>query len=101
MEQAVSEVVGEMPFLWLAVDDDPGPESLRGYIERNAIALLSNYDREPIDPPSADWLGRFSDREKIAQSGLWNSNHVEDDYEPAFLNTMRQLIGSVGASRGR
>ena len=26
-----------MPFLWIAVDDEPGAESLRGYIERNAI----------------------------------------------------------------
>lgn len=101
MEQAVSDVVGEMPFLWLAVEDDPGPSSSRGYIERNAIALLSNYGREPIDPPSTHWLGHFSDREKIAQSGLWNSNHVEEDYEPVFLNAMQQMIESVGACRGR
>jgi hypothetical protein len=38
--------------LWLSVDDEPGPQSLRGCIERNAIALLSNYGKLPIDPPS-------------------------------------------------
>ena len=42
LERAVSKVIRAMPFLWLAVDDEPGPQSQRGYIERNAIALLSN-----------------------------------------------------------
>ena len=30
---------------------------MRGYIERNAIALLSNYGKPAIDPPSPGWLG--------------------------------------------
>ena len=40
LEQEVSTIIGAMPFLWLAVDDAPGPDSLRGYIERNAIASV-------------------------------------------------------------
>ena len=92
MERKVSDVIGNMPFLWLEVNDEPGPDSLRGYIERNVIALLSNYQRDPIDPPSPDWLGNHSDRERIRKSGLWNSNHVEDGYDPAFLETLAQLI---------
>ena len=51
LERTVSTVIGDMPFIWLAVEDEPGPESLRGYIERNAIALLGNYGKHPIDPP--------------------------------------------------
>ena len=47
----MSTVIGAMPFLWLAVDDEPGAESLRGDIERNAIALLSNFGKQPVDPP--------------------------------------------------
>jgi len=39
-ERAVSRIIGEMPFIWLGINDVPGPESLRGYVERNAIALL-------------------------------------------------------------
>lgn len=92
LEQKVSAVTGAMPFLWLTVDDEPGPDSLRGYIERNAIALLSNYGRESIDPPSPRWLGCYSDRERVRLSGLWNSNHVDDDYDPAFLDTLQRLI---------
>ena len=42
LEIEASKVIGAMPFLWLAIEDGPGPDSRRGYIERNAIALLSN-----------------------------------------------------------
>ena len=57
LEQRVSRVIGDMPFLWIDIGDEPGPASLRGYIERNTIALLSNFDRLPLDPPSTAWLG--------------------------------------------
>ncbi len=92
LEMAVSNVIGEMPFLWLGVDDAPGPASLRGYIERNAIALLSNYDKRPIDPPSRSWLGCHCNRERVRDSGLWNSNHVDEPYDPGFLDTLADLI---------
>lgn len=81
-----------MPFLWLAINDEPGPDSLRGYIERNAIALLSNYGKEPLNPPSGNWLGRFCNRERVRTSGLWNQNHVDEQYDPAFLDTLERLI---------
>ncbi len=99
MERQVCAVIGDMPFLWLCVDDEPGPDSLRGYIERNAIALLSNYGREPIDPPSPGWLGHHSDRERVRLSGLWNNNYVEDDYTPAFLDTLQQMIERIGVTK--
>ncbi len=95
LERIVSAVIGDMPFLWLAIGDKPGPDSLRGYIERNAIALLSNFSKEPLDPPSRDWLGHFCNRERVRVSGLWNSNHVDEAPEPAFLDTMERLIDQM------
>ncbi|MCY4356212.1 MAG: hypothetical protein OXD01_01675 [Gammaproteobacteria bacterium] len=92
LEQTVSKMIGAMEILWLPVLDAPGPESLRGYIERNAIALLSNYQNKAIDPPSRDWLGQSSNREKVQQSGLWNSNHVDEKYDPDFLEELQRLI---------
>ena len=92
LEKAVSKVIGEMPFLWLAINDEAGPDSLRGYIERNSIALLSNYEKEPLDPPSQNWLGQFCDRERVKASGLWNQNHVDERYDPTFLNKLERLI---------
>jgi hypothetical protein len=91
----VSVVIRQMPFLWLRIDDDPGPHSLRGTIERNSIALLSNYRKPELDPPSALWLGRHSDREKVRECGLWNSNHVDESYDPAFLDKLNNLVSAM------
>ena len=92
LERMVSRVVGEMPFLWLEVDDSPGSESLRGYIKRNAIALLSNYHGTPVDQASDNWLGCCSPREKVQHSGLWNQRHVEDNYDPEFLSELESFV---------
>ncbi len=95
LEKIVSAHIGEMPFLWLGIEDEPGPDSLRGYIERNAVSLLSNYGKHPVDPPSLSWLGKHSDRGKVRNSGLWNSNHVDEDYDPAFLDVLARLIDEM------
>ena len=97
LECAVSQVLASMPFIWLAIDDEAAPESRRGYIERNSIALLSNYRKNVLDPPSPAWLGRRSDRERVRNSGLWNSNHVDETYELAFLDTLDDLVSTMGA----
>lgn len=91
-ERRVSVHIRAMPFLWLPIDDEPGRESLRLYVERNSIALLSNFERPVLDPPSAGWLGHTSDRERVRKSGLWNQNHVEESYDPAFLGALEELI---------
>ena len=67
-ERARSEHISAMPFVCLPVDDLPGPGSLRGVIERNAIALLSCYRGTPLDLPSPGWLGLQSDRERVMRS---------------------------------
>ena len=95
LEREVSIIIRDMPFLWLAINDDPSPGSLRGYIERNTIALLSNYEKTPIDSPSPKWLGYSCNREKVRESGLWNQNHVEEDYDPAFLDTFATLVSEM------
>ena len=95
LEREVSRVIRDMPFLWLAINDDPGPGSLRGYVERNAIALLSNYEKSPIDSSSPKWLGHYCNREKVMGSGLWNQNHVSEDYDPAFLDTFSACVDKM------
>lgn len=92
VEQGVSEYIGNMPFLWLDVADGPSPESLRGYLERNTIALLSNYSCTPIDQATGSWLGHYSDRERVRRSGLWNNNHVDEEYDPRFLDVLEEMI---------
>lgn len=99
LECEVSQVIGKMPFLWLSIEDEAGPQSLRGVIERNSIALLSNYNKPALDPPSQGWLGKRSDQQRVRDSGLWNSNHVNESYDPAFLNELDRLISGVGSTR--
>ena len=99
LECEVSKTVGAMRFVWLPIEDDPGPQSKRGYVERNAIALLSNFGKEPIDPPSSSWLGHHCNRQRVKASGLWNANHVEEQYDPEFLDELERLVSAVGTDR--
>lgn len=92
LERHVTRLIGAMPFLWLHVDDPPGPDSDRGYVERNAIALLSNFGKDASDGPSPTWLGRHSDRERVRESGLWNNDHVDGTCEAGFLERFERLI---------
>ena len=92
VEVAVSQYIGRMPFLWVAVPDMSGAGSDRSTIERGAISLLSNWDRPPLDPPSETWLGRLSDRDRVSGSGLWNVQHVAEDHDPAFLQLLEERI---------
>jgi hypothetical protein len=92
LERAVSQVIRSMSFVWLAVVDEPGPGSMRGRIERNSIALLSNFNKSTLDQPSPQWLGHFCDRDRVRASGLWNQNHVDEEYDPGFLDQMEQCL---------
>jgi hypothetical protein len=99
LEQAVSNEIRKMPFLWLAIEDEAGPNSARGIIERNSIALLSNFNKTLLDPPSVQWLGHRCDRDRVRASGLWNQNHVEEEYKPSFLDELDELVTRMGPAR--
>ena len=90
LEFQVSSLIRQMPFLWIGVDDDPAPHSDRGLIERNSIALLSNFRKLSLDPSSQSWLGQYCERERVRQSGLWNNNHVDETYDPTFLAALER-----------
>jgi len=98
-ERAVSGIIRAMPFLWLNVDDPPGAASRRGTIERNSIALLSNLGKPPLDPPSPNWRGLACDRGQalVRDSGLWNQKHVDEKYDPAFLEVLEDLVNRMKA----
>jgi hypothetical protein len=72
LEREVSRYIGRMPFLWVEADDTPSSESVRAYIERNAIAMLSNVTTvtsKVIDPCSPAWLGLCCPSENVRTSG--------------------------------
>lgn len=92
MERRVSDYIRDLPFLWVAIDDEPGPDSDRAYIEQNAIALVSNFRKKPIDPRDSDWFGRYSPSKQIQESGLWNVNHVEERFDSEFLHQFKEYV---------
>ena len=92
LEHIVSRYIGTMPLLWVEADDAPSPESVRAYIERNAIALLSNVTAATsnmIDPCTRTWLGLCCPSENVRSSGLWNSRCVAAAYDPEFLDVLQ------------
>lgn len=91
LERRVSAHIGSMPVLWVDVPGEPGTSSARAYIEKNAIALLSN-DCQPVDCPSDSWLGNFSPQESIRRSALWNLNHVKRVCDVKFLDALEECI---------
>jgi len=97
MEERVSAYLARLLVTHVAVLDEPGPASLRGYVERNAIALLSSMGRE-VDVPSAEWLGQFAKSEAIRRSGLWNVRHVGEGVEEGFLGRLGELVGGRSGS---
>jgi len=95
IELSVSDYLGRLPFLWLSIEDAAGPNSLRGVIERNVIALASGVREPSIDPPSPLWLGRSSHRDAVRNSGLWNQQHVDEEYDPRFLGQLDAAVQST------
>lgn len=91
LEVEVSSYIRSLPLLWVGINDAPGPRSGRGVIERNSIALLSNYQREMLDPPSKGWLGSHADRERVRGSGLWNNTHIDEQFDPKFLPVLERF----------
>lgn len=94
LEAAVSAYLGRMKLVWLDIEDEPSPLSERGYIERNAIGLLS----AGTSPASPSWLGHHSDRESVRRSGLWNVNHVGEAVDGGFVARFAQLVTRTLAS---
>jgi hypothetical protein len=89
-----------MSFFWIDIPDEPGADSARAFVERNAIALLANR-LDPIDRPSDGWLGRSSPRGEIRRSALWNLKHVSADYDPASLSALETFVAMSCASLHR
>jgi hypothetical protein len=90
-EQQVSNYVGQLPVLWVAVPDEASPASERSIIERNAIALLSRDAQSNTVPPDG-WLGEHSPRREIRESRLWNLNYVDENYDPSFLAVFERAV---------
>ena len=93
-EQAVSTYLADMMLLYVAIGDGPTTSSDRGYLERNAIALLTS-QIPPSDQPSPNWLGHYSPEDRIRASGLWNLDYVGEPYDEYFLDVLAEHIDAT------
>ncbi|MCY4077818.1 MAG: hypothetical protein OXH04_20555 [Acidobacteria bacterium] len=87
LEDRVTSVISAMPVTWVTVE-----QGERQDLERGIIGLLSNWDREAVDPPSENWLGRYHPW-PIMRSGLWNAKHMKTPWM-AGLDCAERLAGS-------
>jgi hypothetical protein len=90
LERAVSQHIRAMSVLLLAVPTRPDGSSHRAVIERNSIALLSCATGSP-DTSSPGCLGHHASSSNVRRSGLWNSNHIDEIYQPGFWNSSPAL----------
>ena len=86
------EYLFDPPFLWIDLRDESSSQSYRAYLKRNAIALVSNYRKDSLDPRSGDLLECDSPRIIISDSDLWNINHVGEQYNAAFLDRLADAV---------
>ena len=91
--KCISQYIGRMPFLWVKVQEQDG-HNMRSRIERNSVALLSNYYDKATDKPSETWLGNTRRHKSgaIKKSGLWNIHYVRKRYDSKFLKDLASRI---------
>lgn len=95
LEKRVSDYIRDLPFLWVDIPGEPGSRCDRAKIERNLIALVSQIRRQSAGGVDADWLGYYSPRPEINQTGLWNIEHVNELYNPAIVDSFEEYIGEM------
>lgn len=93
LEERVSAYLTRLLVTVLPVLDEPGPTSMRGYVERNAVAVLTQAHApgEPL-PASATWLGHFSGAVAVRTGALWNVRHVGERAEASFLGRLERWV---------
>jgi hypothetical protein len=53
---------------------------------------VSNYGEDPVDQRPHDWTGKDSQSEAVRRSELWNVDHVDETYDPAFLDQLADAV---------
>lgn len=89
VEKAVSAYIGKMKVMLLEIPDEPRRDNRRAFVERNTIGLLAGQE-----PASKAWLGLYTHNPSIAQSYLWNVNHVGHVVEDGFIDCVKELVSN-------
>jgi hypothetical protein len=91
LESKVSEYIGNLRVLFIPVLDTAGTGSMRATIEQQFISMFTE-NLCAIEDSSLSWLGRFSDKPSIRDSGLWNVRDVGNEYDLKFIPLLDGLL---------
>ncbi len=91
LEAKVSEYIGNLRVLVVPVLDTAGTGSMRATIERQFISMFTERPCA-LETSSLAWLGRFSDKASIRDSGLWNVRDVGSEYDLEFIPFLDGLL---------
>lgn len=91
LEKTVSDYLSRLQVVLIDIPGISDKANDRSYIEQNLIAVFSNRCK-PLDPPSYQWLGNYSDKREIRKSGLWNVNHVEQRFDPQYVEVLNRYV---------
>jgi hypothetical protein len=91
LEAKVSEYIGNLRVLFVPVLDTAGTGSMRATIERQFISMFTE-NLCAIEASSPSWLGRFSDKPSIRDTGLWNVRDVGSEYNFKFIPLLDGLL---------
>jgi hypothetical protein len=90
LEREVSRRIGAMPLLWVEVPD----RHQRASMVAGLIATLAEPADQPLDPPSATWLGRSAPEPAVRGSGLWHVEHTAAGADPAAVAALLAHSGA-------
>jgi hypothetical protein len=91
LESKVSEYISNLRVLFIPVLDTAGTGSMRALMERQFISMFTE-NLCAIEESSPSWLGRFSDKPSIRDSGLWNVRDVGSEYDLKFIPLLGGLL---------
>jgi len=88
LEQQVSDYIRQLPFLIINVNPTIDGPKQRAFLERSLIAMISDVGGKG----KTSWLGHNCSRSEVKNSGLWNNNHVNEKYDPSFLDVLEKYV---------
>jgi hypothetical protein len=92
LEQQVSHYIRSLPFLWIDVPGEPGPDCERAMLEKNLIGLVAHGRKTVPGLIRNDWLGRSAAEASITRTGLWNLDHTAGLFDRNVIDDFREYV---------
>jgi len=92
LEKRVSEYIRSLPFLWVNVPGEPGPDCERAMLEKNLIGLVAHGRKTVPGLIRNGWLGRNAAEASITRTGLWNLDHTASLFDRNAVDDFERYV---------